>query len=85
MIPDLTRLLAQLDRKRHKAPGMMYANDKVRVWLNVTYQQKDVAKNLGARWDPAEKLWWLPADDHAAINRAKELGFLPAADVVAVR
>jgi Domain of unknown function (DUF5710) len=39
---------------------MMYANDKVRVWLNVTYQQKDVAKNLGARWDPAEKLWWLP-------------------------
>jgi len=83
--PRLDAALAQLDRKRHKAPGMMYANDKVRVWLNVTYQQKDVAKNLGARWDPAEKLWWLPADNRAAINRAKELGFLPAADVVAVR
>jgi hypothetical protein len=47
MIPDFDAALAQLDRKRHKAPGMMYANDKVRVWLNVTYQQKDVAKNLG--------------------------------------
>ena len=78
--PRLDAALAQLE-----SSGMMYANDKVRVWLNVTYQQKDVAKNLGARWDPAEKLWWLPADNHAAINRAKELGFLPAADVVAVR
>jgi hypothetical protein len=49
--PRLDAALAQLDRKRHKAPGMMYANDKVRVRLNVTYQQKDVAKNLGAsRW-----------------------------------
>jgi Domain of unknown function (DUF5710) len=83
--PRLDVALAQLDRKRHKAPGMMYANDKVRVRLNVTYQQKDVAKNLGARWDPGQKFWWLPADNHAAINRAKELGFLPAADVVPVR
>ena len=81
--PKLDAALAQLDRKRNKAPGMVYANDKIRVRLNVTYEQKDVAKNLGARWDLAEKFWWLPADNHAAISRAKELGFLQAADVVA--
>ena len=83
--PRLDVALAQRDRKHHKGPRMMHANDRVRVRLNVIYQQKDVAKKLGARWDPGMKLWWLPADDQAAIYRAKELGFLPEADVVTVR
>src|SRR5262249_17067603 len=35
--PRLDAALAQLDRKRYKAPGIAHANDKARVRLNVTY------------------------------------------------
>ena len=47
-----------------------------RLHLNVPYSEKDIAKSLGARWDPAVKKWyvspgmdlspfaaWLPDDD----------------------
>lgn len=34
-------------------------NDK--TYLNVPYAQKDAAKALGARWDPANKKWYVPA------------------------
>ncbi|MFD0922421.1 DUF5710 domain-containing protein [Saccharopolyspora rosea] len=26
-----------------------------RIWLDVPFAEKDEAKSLGARWDPAEK------------------------------
>lgn len=32
-----------------------------RTYLNVPYAQKDEAKALGARWDPAQKKWYVPA------------------------
>ena len=48
-----------------------------RVQLNVPYEQRDAAKRLGARWDPAERVWWLSAEHETAINKAKALGFLP--------
>ena len=36
-------------------------SDRARlVWLNVPYSQKDRAKALGARWNPGEKLWYVP-------------------------
>lgn len=32
-----------------------------KTYLNVPYAQKDAAKALGARWDPAKKKWYVPA------------------------
>lgn len=31
-----------------------------RVDLSVPYSQKDEAKSLGARWDPQDKVWYVP-------------------------
>jgi len=28
------------------------------IWLNVSFQEKDYAKNHGARWHPEEKSWY---------------------------
>ena len=30
-----------------------------RIYLNVPYEEKDVAKSHGAKWDPGEKKWWV--------------------------
>jgi hypothetical protein len=32
-----------------------------KLYLNVPFMEKDVAKNLGARWDPQKKLWYAPS------------------------
>lgn len=32
-----------------------------KTYLNVPYAQKDAAKSLGARWDPVNKKWYVPA------------------------
>jgi len=32
-----------------------------KIYLNVPYAQKDAAKALGARWDAANKKWYVPA------------------------
>ena len=34
------------------------ANSK--IYLNVSYAEKDEAKKLGAKWDPAKKKWYMP-------------------------
>lgn len=31
----------------------------MRVWLNVEYREKDEAKNLGARWNPGKRQWYV--------------------------
>jgi hypothetical protein len=31
-----------------------------KTYLNVPYAQKDNVKSLGARWDPANKKWYVP-------------------------
>jgi len=31
----------------------------VRINLNCPYSEKDDAKSLGARWDPARKVWYI--------------------------
>ena len=41
------------------------ANSK--TYLNVPYAQKDTAKSLGARWDSANKKWYVPADINIAL------------------
>ncbi len=33
-----------------------------KTYLNVPYAQKDAAKALGARWDPAQKKWYVPSN-----------------------
>jgi Domain of unknown function (DUF5710) len=33
-----------------------------KTYLNVPYAQKDAVKALGARWDAANKKWFVPAD-----------------------
>ena len=31
------------------------------VFLDVPYEEKDEAKRLGARWNPGEREWYVPA------------------------
>ena len=38
-----------------------------KTYLNVTFAQKDEAKALGARWDAANKKWFVPADKDIAL------------------
>lgn len=33
-----------------------------KTYLNVPYAEKDAAKALGARWDAANKKWYVPAN-----------------------
>lgn len=33
-----------------------------KIYLNVPFAQKDEAKALGARWDAANKKWYVPAN-----------------------
>lgn len=37
--------------------------------LNVSYNEKDEAKALGARWNPKEKLWMAPGNDFTEYKR----------------
>lgn len=38
-----------------------------KIYLNVPYAQKDAVKALGARWDAANKKWYVPANMDIAI------------------
>jgi hypothetical protein len=40
-----------------------------RIWLDVPYQEKDQAKALGARWDPAAKRWYAPRAGIGGLQR----------------
>lgn len=42
----------------------------MRLNLKVPFAEKDEAKKLGARWDPARKIWYVPAGvDASAFSR----------------
>jgi hypothetical protein len=47
-----------------------------RVRLYVPFEQNDTAKRLGARWSSLLDAFWLPEADHAAIEKARAMGFL---------
>ena len=34
-----------------------------RVYLNCPYEEKDLCKGAGGRWDPDVKKWYVPEDD----------------------
>lgn len=40
-----------------------------RVYLNVSYAEKDSAKALGAKWNPGQKKWYAPDEDTVFKNR----------------
>ncbi|MGY6274187.1 DUF5710 domain-containing protein [Methylomonas sp. MgM2] len=37
-----------------------------KTYLNVPYAEKDAAKARGARWDPTNKKWYVPAGKNTA-------------------
>ncbi|GGL48385.1 DUF5710 domain-containing protein [Planomonospora parontospora] len=48
-----------------------------RLWLDVPYGQKDEAKALGARWDPAAKRWYAPRPGMDGLHRWAPLPDVP--------
>lgn len=36
------------------------AKPMVKQYLNVSYEDRDMAKRLGARWDPSVRRWYCP-------------------------
>lgn len=38
-----------------------------KTYLTVPFAQKDAAKSLGAKWDPAKKKWYAPANSDIAL------------------
>ena len=51
-----------------------------REYLNVPYEQKDTAKQLGARWDPGAERWYVPAGtDPAPFDRWRNPDHTPPA------
>lgn len=48
-----------------------------RDWLDVPFSDKDAAKGLGARWDPAAKRWFAPRPGMTGLARWAALPELP--------
>lgn len=40
-----------------------------RIWLNVPYRMKDLAKAAGARWDPQARRWYAPRPGMSALDQ----------------
>ena len=40
------------------------------IYLYVAYEQKDIAKSMGARWDPEKKLWYAPDNTFSKLLEA---------------
>lgn len=53
------------------------ADGTPRVYLAVPFAEKDAAKALGARWDPAKRCWYVQASTHPALRRWPRTGDLP--------
>jgi hypothetical protein len=54
-IPDNRRLPSPVRKTYPKAKVPM-----VKQYLNVPYAEREEAKKMGARWDPAVKKWYMP-------------------------
>ncbi len=71
--PAIEEAIAKFDRRRSRAPAV---DETLKVFLNVSFEQKDKAKAIGAKWDPANKKWWIKAGDEKALTKAAKLGFV---------
>lgn len=69
----IAQAIDKFDRRRSRAPAV---DDGSKMFLNVSFEQKDKAKAIGAKWDPANKKWWLKVGDEKALGNAAKLGFL---------
>lgn len=68
--PAIAEALAKHDRRRKPAAPVTE-----RINLSVPFAQKEKAKAIGAKWDAAQRTWWIPIDE-PAIRKAIKLGFL---------
>ncbi len=50
-------VLARIDARKRKEELSSVNHDK-RDWVEVSYAQKEEAKQLGCRWCPIEKRWY---------------------------
>jgi hypothetical protein len=50
---------------------MEYQKTDNMIYLAVPYAEKDIAKRLGARWDPSEKLWYTYIHDKRSTKLTK--------------
>jgi len=48
--------------EKQKEQAKKEKEEKERVYLNVSYDNKDDAKSMGARWNPEKKKWYAPND-----------------------
>ena len=48
-----------------------------RIWLDVPYVEKDLAKAGGAKWDPSAKRWYAPRVEMAGLSRWVALPDIP--------
>ncbi|MGW5876083.1 DUF5710 domain-containing protein [Nocardiopsis terrae] len=48
-----------------------------RIWLDVPYAEKDLAKAEGARWDPRARRWYAPGPGLAGLERWQALPDIP--------
>lgn len=39
------------------------------IYLHVPYEQKDAAKQLGARWDRERRRWYIPANCQTPVHK----------------
>lgn len=49
--------LARLDAVKRKQQISRVSHDK-KDWVNVSYENKDLAKIVGCKWCPVEKRWY---------------------------
>lgn len=68
--PAIAEALAKHDRRRK--PSAAVAE---RIDLSVPFALKEKAKAIGAKWDAAQRTWWIPSDEPIT-RKAIELGFL---------
>ena len=45
-----------------RALNPVFAKTAENIYLRVPYARRDQAKQLGARWDPAKKMWYAPGE-----------------------
>lgn len=72
--PAINAAINSLNKKRGKTADALAKSEK--VFLSVPFERKDEAKELGARWSPADKRWWLSSANEEKLAKARSLGLL---------
>ncbi|MBK1667315.1 hypothetical protein CKO28_04610 [Rhodovibrio sodomensis] len=73
--PEIDAELKRHDTRKQPR-GKASAMPPAPIWLNVPFERKDEAKQIGARWSRKDRCWWLPEDKTEALQKARDLGFL---------